>query len=173
MFKQNIILAGFIGTGKTSAGQLLAMELNREFLDMDLTIEQREQRTINQIFADEGQAYFRQLEANLCCELSGREGVVIATGGGALVSEENLRVVESTGLVICLDCEPAVLWKRIGQRQGRPMLAEEDETRFARLAALLEQRTPAYRRIQHHIDVSHLSKEGVTMKICQLLKSQN
>ena len=81
--------------------------------------------------------------------------------------------MESTGLVICLDCEPAVLWERIGHSQNRPMLAEKDETRFARLAALLEQRTPAYQQIQHHLDVTHLSKEEVVLKIRKLLKSQS
>jgi len=166
---QNIILT----TGKTSVGRLLAMEMGREFLDMDIIIEEREQRPISQIFAVEGEAYFRQLEADLCRELSGQEGLIIATGGGTLVPEENLQVMANTGLVICLDCEPAVLWERIGHCQNRPMLAEEDETRFARLAALLEQRTPAYRRIKHHIDVTHLPKEGVAEKICHLLKSQN
>jgi shikimate kinase len=99
--------------------------------------------------------------------------LIIATGGGALVPEENLRVLASTGLVICLDCEPAVLWERIGQSQNRPMLAEADESRFARLAALLEKRTPAYKRIKHHIDVTHLSKEEVAGKIHQLLKLQD
>jgi shikimate kinase len=173
MAEQNIILTGFMGTGKSSVGRLLAMELKREFLDMDVVIEARERRTINQIFTDEGEPYFRQLEANLCRELSRQKNLVVATGGGALVPEENLRVMESTGLVICLDCEPAVLWERIGNSQNRPMLAEEDETRFSRLAALLEQRAPAYGRIQYHIDVSHIAKEEVATKICQLLKSQN
>lgn len=173
MVGQNIILTGFMGTGKSSVGQILAMELDREFLDMDTIIEEREQRPISQIFADEGEPYFRQLEADLCQELSRRENLVIATGGGALVPEENLRVMERAGLVICLDCEPAILWVRIGQSQNRPMLAEADEARFARLASLLEKRTPAYERIHHHIDVTHLSKEEVAKKIRQLLKSQN
>jgi shikimate kinase len=173
MVEKNVILTGFMGTGKSSVGRLLAMEMGREFLDMDNIIEQRERRTISRIFADEGEAYFRQLEADLCRELSGREGLVIATGGGTLVPQANLRALANTGLVICLDCEPAVLWERIGHSQNRPMLAAEDEVRFARLATLLAQRAPAYGRIQHHVDVTHLSKEEVVLKIRQLLKSQN
>ncbi|NJN97352.1 MAG: shikimate kinase [Anaerolineales bacterium] len=141
---KNIILTGFMGTGKSTVGCLVAAELGREFVDMDTLIEQREGRPIAQIFADSGEAYFRQLEAGLCRELAAREGLVIATGGGALVTEANLRVMGSSGLVICLDCAPAKRWwQRIGQSEDRPMLAEQDEGRFARLAALLEQRAPA------------------------------
>jgi shikimate kinase len=164
---RNIILTGFMGTGKSTVGQLVAAELNREFVDMDTLIEQREDRPIRQIFAESGEGYFRQLEADLCRELAEPKGLVIATGGGALVAEANLRVMESGSLVICLDCDPAVLWQRIGQSEHRPMLATQDETRFARLAALLEQRAPAYGRIKHHLDVTHLSPEEAAKQISE------
>ncbi len=164
---KNIILTGFMGTGKSTVGRLVATELQRDFVDMDALIEQRESRTISQIFAEAGEAYFRQLEAGLCRELAARQGLVVATGGGALVPEQNLQVMESSGLVICLDCEPTVLWQRIGHSQDRPMLAERDEGRFARLAALLKQRAPAYGRIKHHVDVTHLSAEEAAQRICE------
>lgn len=163
----NIILTGFMGTGKSTLGRLVAVELGREFMDMDTLIEQREGRPIRQIFAESDEAYFRQLEADLCRELAQQAGLVIATGGGALVPEANLRVMESNGLVICLDCAPTVLWQRIGQSEDRPMLAAQDETRFARLAALLEQRAPAYSRIQHHLDVTHLSPGEAARQISE------
>lgn len=164
---KNIILTGFMGTGKSTVGRLVAAELGREFVDMDTLIEQREGRPITRIFADSGEASFRQLEADLCRELAARTGLVIATGGGALVPETNLRIMESSGLVICLDCAPATLWQRIGQSEDRPMLAERDEGRFARLAALLEQRAPAYGRIKHRVDVTDLSPEEATKRICE------
>lgn len=164
---QNIILTGFMGTGKSTVGRLLAVALGREFVDMDTLIEQREGRPIARIFADSGEAYFRQLEADLCHELAARADLVIATGGGALVTEANLRAMESSGLVICLDCAPTTLWQRIGQSEDRPMLAERDESRFARLAALLEQRAPAYSRIKHHVDVTDLSPEEAAKRICE------
>ncbi len=163
----NIILTGFMGTGKSTVGQQVAVELDREFIDMDRLIEQRAGRTISQIFAEEGEPYFRQLEATLCRELAEREGLVIATGGGTLVPEQNLRQMARRGLVICLDCEPAALWERIGQSEDRPMLAGQDDGRFARLAALLEKRTPAYARIEHHLDVTHLSPEEAARRICE------
>jgi shikimate kinase len=169
---RNIILTGFMGTGKTTVGRLVATELQHEYVDMDTLIEQRQGRTISQIFAHQGEAYFRQLEANLCQELAEQEGLVIATGGGALVPEANLRVMERSGLVICLDCEPVTLWQRIGQSEGRPMLAEQDESRFTRLAALLAHRASAYGRIKHHLDVTYLSPEEAAQRISELINGR-
>jgi shikimate kinase len=165
---KNIILTGFMGTGKTTVGRLVANRLNRDFVDMDSLIEQREGRAISQIFAAEGEAYFRRLEAALCRELAGQNTLVIATGGGALIPEANLRALGRTGLIFCLNCEPEVLWQRIGQSENRPMLAERDEGRFARLAALLAQRAPAYRRVPYQLDVTHLSPEEVADRVCTM-----
>lgn len=164
----NIILTGFMGAGKSTVGRLVAVEVGRDFVDMDSLIEQRQGRTISQIFAQEGEPYFRQQEANLCRELAGRTGLVIATGGGALVPEQNLQFMEASGLVVCLDCQPAVLWQRIGRSPNRSMLAASDKGRFARLAALLKQRQPAYARIKHHLDVTYLSPQEVARRVCQL-----
>ena len=101
-----------------------------------------------------------------CLELASETGLVIATGGGALVPEPNLRAMAQHGIIICLDCEPEILWQRIAQSEDRPMLAAADDGRLARLAALLEQRRPAYARIRRHLDVSHLSVEEASQKIC-------
>ena len=169
-YRDNIILTGFMGTGKSTVGRLVAAKLGREFVDMDTLIEQREGRPISRIFVEAGEPYFRRLEADLCRELAGQTGLVIATGGGALVSVTNLQVMESSGVVICLDCAPATLWQRIGHSDNRPMLADHDESRFARLAALLEQRGPAYARIHHHLNVTDLSPEEAAQRICELVK---
>lgn len=170
MATKNIILTGFMGTGKTTLGRAVATRLEREFIDMDALIESREDRFISRIFADKGEPYFRQLEANLCRELAARSGLVIATGGGALVPETNLRVLERSGLVICLDCEAEVLWQRIGRSENRPMLAAQDDGRFARLTALLEQRAPAYGRIGQHLDVTNLTPTEAIQRICELAR---
>lgn len=166
---KNIILTGFMGVGKSTIGRLVATKLGRKFVDMDTLIEQREGRSIPQIFAEAGEACFRRLEADLCHELARQQNLVIATGGGALVSEENLRVMETGGLVICLDCDPAVLWQRVGHSDNRPMLADRDEGRLARLSALLEQRGSAYARIQHHLDVTYLTPAEAARRVCELV----
>jgi shikimate kinase len=171
--KRNIILTGFMGTGKSTVGQLVAHRLQRDFVDMDIVIEEREQRPISQIFAESGEPYFRRLEANLCQELAAQTGLVVATGGGTLIREANLQLMEETGLVICLDCVPEVLWQRIGQSENRPMLAALDEGRFARLGALLKQRAPAYARIERHIDVTCLSPETITQQICDWVDQEH
>lgn len=169
---RNLILTGFMGTGKSTMGQLVAAKLGRNFVDMDMLIEQREGRAISQIFATSGEAYFRQQEAGLCRELAAQTGLVIATGGGTMVPEANWRVMTESGLVICLDCEPETLWQRIGRSHNRPMLAADDESRFDRLSALLEQRTPAYNRINRHLDVTHLSPQEAAEQICEWAKNE-
>ncbi len=165
----NIVITGFMGVGKSTVGQLVAARLGRAFVDMDALIEQRQNRSISQIFAAEGEPYFRQLEADLCRELAHQPELVIATGGGALVNEANLRQMEAGGVVICLDCQPDELWRRIGHSDNRPLLAQPDADRLARLAALLAQRAPAYARIERHLDVTHLSPDEAAEKICQHL----
>ncbi len=170
---KNIVLTGFMGTGKSTVGQQVAQQLQRTFIDMDTLIEQREGRPITQIFADAGEPYFREVEAHLCTELAQRHGLVIATGGGALVPEANLQVMKQTSLIICLTCQPDVLWQRIGHSQSRPMLAAQDKERFARLSALFEKRTPAYARIPHQIEVTRLSPAEVTAQVCQLVTTKS
>jgi shikimate kinase len=155
-----------MGTGKSTIGQLVATELQRDFVDMDAIIEQREGHPISQIFSERGEPYFRRLEADLCLELASQTGLVIATGGGTLVPEANRSVMEHSGLVICLDCEPDVLWQRIGQSDDRPMLGSTDSERYVRLAALLARRAPAYARNKHHLDITHLSPPEATRQIC-------
>ncbi len=160
-----------MGTGKSTVGRLVAARLQRPFVDMDGLIEQRERRTTPAIFAEEGEVCFRQREAELCRELAERRGLIIATGSGRLVPEQNLHIMEQSGRVICLDCEPAVLWQRISHSNSRPMLAGQDERRFARLAGLLVERTPANARITYHIDVTHLLSAQVAERVCEHIKS--
>ncbi len=153
--KRNILLTGFMGTGKSTVAPLLADALGWEFVDMDALIEQRDGRTIREIFSTAGEAYFRRLETELCRELNGWRERVIATGGGTLVNPQNLAIVAPQNVVICLDCDPDVLWQRLSTATDRPMLDAADAR--ARLFSLLAERAPAYARIPHHIDVTHLS----------------
>ena len=164
---RNIVITGFMGVGKSTVGQALAQKLNYEFVDMDDLIEERQGRTIREIFETEGETFFRQLESALCRELSGRQGQVIATGGGALVNPENLAIFSARHLVICLDCDPEVLWLRLAAAENRPMLDSDD--RKERLFALLAQRQPAYASIEHHIDVTRRSPEAIVAEARALL----
>jgi len=156
MAVQNIILTGFMGTGKSSVGKALAERLGRPFVDMDALIEQREGRSVRQIFEEAGEAYFRQLESDLCREIAGWRGYVIATGGGTLVNPNNLAALAGHR-IICLDCEPETLWQRLAAADDRPMLDSADKK--TRLLNLLQARQPAYARIPHHVDLTTLSIE--------------
>ena len=151
---QNIILTGFMGTGKSSVGEALAKRLDRPFVDMDTLIEEREGRSVRQIFEEAGEAYFRQLESALCREIAAWRGCVIATGGGTLVNPKNLAALKGH-YIVCLDCEAETLWQRLAAADDRPMLDSADKK--TRLLNLLQARQSAYARIPHHVDVTQLS----------------
>lgn len=168
---RNIIITGFMGTGKSTVGPLLADALGWQFVDMDALIEQREGRTIREIFGAEGEPYFRRLETELCRELNGWRERVIATGGGTLVSPQNLAIVAPQNVIICLDCEPDVLWQRLSTATDRPMLDAADAR--GRLFSLLAERAPAYARIPHHIDVTRLSPAETVSAALEIWKSVN
>ncbi len=149
---RNIVITGFMGTGKSRNGRQVAQRLGWEFIDMDAVIEARAGKPIAEIFAQDGEPAFRRMEADLCRELAEREHVVISTGGGALVDDANRRALSRHGLVVCLDCEFPELWRRLSQAQDRPMLYADD--RRARMEELLARRTPAYQRIPYHLDTT-------------------
>jgi len=137
----NLILYGPPGAGKTSVGRELARRLGREFVDADAVIAARAGRTIPALFAERGEAGFRQLEAEVCAELAARDGLVIAPGGGAFLDPANRAALERAGLVICLRADAATLLARLTAEGGRPLLADDPA---AKLGALLESRRSLY-----------------------------
>lgn len=151
----NIILTGFAGTGKTTIGKRLAEQLQLPFADMDWLIAERQGRTIPEIFATEGESFFRSLETALCQEITQWKGYVVSTGGGTLVKGDNLALVEPNNLVICLDTDPEILWQRLSFKQDRPLLnAKDTDEKKTKLLNLFAERQAAYARIPHHIDTS-------------------
>ena len=122
----NLALIGFMGTGKTSVGRLVADQLGFEFLDTDELIQIRAGRTIADIFAKEGEPAFRQLERQIVQELSTREKTVIATGGGLPTNAENLAALKSFALVVCLWASAEKIWERVRNQSHRPLLHDTD-----------------------------------------------
>jgi shikimate kinase len=143
----NLALIGFMGTGKTSVGRLVADQLGFEFLDTDELIQIRAGRTIADIFAKEGEPAFRQLERQVVQELSNREKTVIATGGGLPTNAENLAALKSFALVICLWASAEKIWERVRNQSHRPLLHDADPQK--KIRDLLAVRKPFY----HQADV--------------------
>ncbi len=162
-----LVLTGFMGTGKTAVGRIIAQRLRREFVDMDAVIEARAGAQIAEIFERKGEAYFRALETALCDELSRRRGLVIATGGGTLVSQQN-RARFADAVVVCLDASVDEIVARLQGARNRPLLAN-GELR-ARVEQLQRARRDAYRQIEWHVDTTGVSVGQVTERVIELFE---
>ena len=139
--RKNIVLIGMMGSGKSTVGRLLAQQADRELADTDALIEQRTGRSIPGLFAREGEAAFRALELELCRELSRREGLVIACGGGLPTQDEAIAALKENGLVFWLNRDPGKTYDSLDV-SGRP-LAQGGREDFLRR---YEERSPVYRR---------------------------
>jgi len=159
-----------MGVGKSEVGREVARRLGREFVDMDALIEERLGMTINDIFASYGEGFFRQQERLLCGELGERRGLVIATGGGALIPEENRRSLGAGAMLVCLTCEVDEILRRLSEAEDRPLLDLAD--RRAQIEALLAKRRWAYGRIPHQIDTTNLTIEEVAERVIALYKRE-
>ncbi|MEA3345482.1 MAG: 3-dehydroquinate synthase [Chloroflexota bacterium] len=164
----NIVITGFMGTGKSSVGRLVAERLGRRFVDMDLLIEEQEGRSISDIFAEEGEPYFRALERDLCRELASRQDLVIATGGGTLVDPVNREVMARSGELFCLRCAPEEILRRLEVAEGRPLL--DVEARRERIEALLAKRREAYAKIPYQIETTGKTIEQVVEETIRVVE---
>jgi shikimate kinase len=141
----NIILVGLMGAGKTTVGRLLARRMGKRFVDSDHEIEARTGVTIPVIFEIEGEAGFRKREAMVIEELSREGGLVLATGGGAVLSAENRAALQAGGFVVYLCAQPELLYARTRNDRNRPLLQVNDP--LGRLRQLFVQRDPLYREV--------------------------
>lgn len=139
----NLFLIGLMGAGKTTLGRRLASQLNRAFYDSDQVICERTGVSVPTIFEMEGEAGFRAREAAVIDELSALSGIVLATGGGAVLREENRRRLAARGTVIYLHAAPEILLERTRSDKNRPLLQVADP--LAKLRALYHARDPLYR----------------------------
>jgi shikimate kinase len=161
--KRNLILCGFMATGKSSVGKRLAELLGYEFLDMDIAIEAEEGITIPQIFSSRGEAAFRALESRMVEKIAERSRCVIATGGGTIVNPQNLEKLRHCGVIINLTADIQTILARAGSAEDRPMLHAEDKVE--RIRSLMELRAPAYAQADFTVDTSSLSIEEVAQQI--------
>ena len=158
--QKNIIITGFMGAGKTAVGTILARKLNRRFVDMDAEIEARSGFTIPQIFRRQGEAGFRELERRLIHELALKHGLVIATGGGALIDNDMREMMGRHGLIVCLNASKAEIRARLAENRDRPLAADWE--------SLLDERESVYASIKHQIMTSGKTPTEIAAEIAAL-----
>ena len=160
----NLILVGFMGTGKSAVGKLLAKKLRRPFVDLDERIEKEAGRSIPEIFASEGEDGFREREMKAVLEISRLSGCVIATGGGVMLKEQNVEALKKSGLLVCLRARPDVILQRtLSEVSSRPLLAGENPKK--RIEELLKVREPFYARADVSVETSDRPLEAVAAEI--------
>ncbi|MFD1176131.1 shikimate kinase [Paenibacillus puldeungensis] len=159
---KNIVLIGMMGTGKSTVGASLAIKTGLKLVDLDQRIVEKAGLTIPEIFREKGEASFRDMEASILDSALEEKGVVLATGGGVVLREENRRVMLDKGLVIALKAAPEEIVTRVGEDDNRPLLAGGARERIMKL---LEERKHAYDFAHYMIDTTGKSVEQVTADI--------
>jgi shikimate kinase len=157
--KKNVYIIGFMCSGKTAVGKLLAARLSMDFADTDALVVAADGRTIPEIFAASGEEYFRSLETECLKSLAKASGIVVATGGGIVMREENMRLMSSSGTILRLTVSPEDVAARAGELSERPLLNTANP--MERIARLMRDRESNYRRADISVDTHGKSAEQV------------
>jgi len=168
----NIVLTGFMGTGKSIVAKKLAQELGMRYIDTDKIIEDKEGRKIRKIFEERGENYFREIETKIIKEVSSLDNYVIATGGGVVLKEENIKALRKKGFIIYLSANPEVILKRTNKNEERPLLLNCKDP-YKRIEEMLNFRKPYYEKADFKIDTSNLNPPEVVEKIIKFLQKIN
>ncbi|MDW8291176.1 MAG: shikimate kinase [Armatimonadota bacterium] len=164
----NVALIGFMGTGKTLLGSLLAQRWGWRFVDTDSLVEQRLGCSVAQVFERFGEEYFRQQETEVLYSLERERHLVIATGGGAPTRPENVRSLRRHAVLVLLTAEPEVILQRVQPVHSRPKLASAPDV-LAEVRRLLRERAPAYSCADLQLDTSHLTPEEAVQRLEELV----
>lgn len=167
---RNIVLIGFMGTGKTVTGRRLARVLGRPFVDTDDEIERLTGKTVARIFQEDGETCFRAKENLLCGKLAVPRGLVVATGGGMVVNPENVALLRKGGVLIGLTAAPDVILERVGRAGTRPLLRGAD--RRARMEKLMRERAGVYDVAAFRVDTGVASTGRTVEAIVAYLKER-
>ena len=170
---KNIVLIGFMGTGKTSTGKTLATRLGFSFLDLDQAIEAEAGMTIPQIFEQFGEEGFRAREREAVRKAAERRNTVISTGGGVVKNAENMKALRAHGVVVCLTADVDTILARTSARGQRPVLdGRDDGDRRAAVEALMQERAPLYAVADYTVDTSEWSPLLVVDDIVKYLRGR-
>ncbi len=168
----NIILTGFMCTGKTSVGRSLAKEIGFEYIDTDEIIEKSIGLKISEIFACYGEKYFRNIESQIVEKVSKEDKKVISTGGGVVLREENMKNLRSNGIIVNLTAEPLTIFERLKQQPGiRPLLNKPQP--LEEIKRLLSEREEYYKYCDIRINTDNTSVEEIVSRIIDFVKSKD
>lgn len=168
----HIYFCGFMGSGKSALGRIVAQKLNRPFFDLDDVIELEEERSISEIFAEDGESVFREIETQILNKLAHKgEPAVISLGGGAVINPKNRAVIQTTGKLVYLRTTVELLVKRLKNSRKRPKLLKEDgslrnEAELKNLIQhMLSKREPSYMNADLIVDIREHKPKNVTAGI--------
>lgn len=160
---KNIVLIGFMGSGKTVVAKRIAGALEMRLLNTDDLIEKKEGAAINEIFSKKGESYFREIEREVIKGLSAKQGIVIDAGGGVVISEDNVKNLKKNGIIFCLNTTPEEILKRTKKHRHRPLLNVENP--MAKIKDLLEERKEYYERADYQVVTSGKNAAEVAEEI--------
>ena len=164
--RENIVLIGFMGSGKSAIGRMLAKRLKCRFMDTDTIIEERARMPIKDIFAKHGEAYFRERETAALASLAGGRGHIIATGGGIVTQARNLPLLHKLGWVVLLKADPDEIFRRVAHNKQRPLLQVENPRE--RVETMLTERQPLYEEAaDFSVDSTGLQREAVVERVLE------
>jgi shikimate kinase len=166
---KNIILLGFMGSGKTTIATKLSHRLNMRYVSTDDLIEKREKCTINEIFTKKGEDYFRDAEALAVRDACSMEDVIIDLGGGAVIRDDNWQNIRACGISICLTADENAIMERTKKYKHRPLLNVEDPKQ--KIRSLMAKRAAFYARADHCIDTGKLTVKQVLEKIVGIVEN--
>lgn len=167
----NVVLVGFMGSGKSSVGRLIARALGGRFVDTDALVVEETRCDIADIFARDGEPAFRIAETRALQSLAGRRGLIVATGGGILTVPANLPLLKALGPVVWLDAREEIIWARVSRNRARPLLHTEDPRQTVH--DLLAARNPLYAAAADlRVDTSDLTHEQTARQVCESLPAR-
>ena len=164
----NIVLVGFMGTGKSTVGRVIAQKLGFHFIDTDDVIEQTSKAKISDIFAEHGEVYFRDLESQAVKSVALMKNQVVATGGGVVLRSSNIDLLRTGGPIFCLNATPKAIWDRVRSSQSRPLLRGPDPLK--KIETLLGKRAPYYALADHQIETTGVSVDRVANEIISYIE---
>lgn len=159
----NIVLVGFMGTGKTSIAKRLSAQLRMRYVDTDDVIEKESGRSTTDIFETDGESIFRQLESELVDKVSKLSNQVVSTGGGVVLKEENVAKLKEKGIVFCLTATAEEIYRRVGHQTHRPLLQTPDPMKT--IQTMLAERAPYYAKADHTVETTGRTFEEIVADI--------